>query len=556
MTLNLSNMDDQNFAAAMKNSRHLLEYVSIYVNRGLPIPTFVKSLRFQDKNIKLPNLIYQISDQIFIHINSNSKLADGYKEYVIIEPLEPDGMLFAAANKMFALNAGLITPPTEITERYNVVEQYLTNIVSISKTPVAYEKLDGSKLKNLPVYEKDIVNFKYHFLRKRAGLDVLDPFLTDPNLEDISIVGAGNMYVVHKMFGALKATVWLSNEEIDDLILVMSEQFGKTVSHAKPIVDAQLPEGSRINIVFGKDVSRKGTNATIRRFANTPLAITQIIDSKTMTSEEAAYLWMMLSESMSMFINGETASGKTTTLMGITAFIPSNLKIVTLEDTPEITLSHPNWISEVTRGIESESSSVTMFDLLKAALRQRPNYLILGEIRGSEGNTAFQAMQTGHPVISTFHASGMTSLLQRITNPPIAVPKTHLENLNIALFQGAVLGPDGRRMRRVLSINEIMGFNSEEDKVMFIPVFTWDPSTDTVKFKGRGTSYLFRHTLLERRGMSKKDEVLLYEELDFRAKILDKMVEKKIFNFYDVYDSISRCKDIGLHAFMEEIEKL
>ena len=157
-------------------------------------------------------------------------------------------------------------------------------------------------------------------------MGLLDPFLTDPHLEDISMVGAGNMYVIHKMFGALKCPVFLSAEEIDDLIISMAEQFGKTVSHAKPVIDATLPEGSRINIVFGKDVSRKGTNATIRRFASTPLSITQIIPSKALVSIEAAYLWMMLAEGMSVFINGETASGKTTTMMALDGFYSIQLE--------------------------------------------------------------------------------------------------------------------------------------------------------------------------------------------------------------------------------------
>ncbi|MFB5597755.1 MAG: ATPase, T2SS/T4P/T4SS family, partial [Nitrosopumilaceae archaeon] len=202
------------------------------------------------------------------------------------------------------------------------------------------------------------------------------------------------------------------------------------------------------------------------------------------------------------------------------------------------------------------SSSVTMFDLLKAALRQRPNYILVGEIRGAEGNIAFQAMQTGHPVMSTFHAANMIALVQRLSNDPINIPKTHMENLNVALFQGAVQGPGGKRVRRILSINELLGYNPESANIMFIPVFNWDPGTDTVKFRGKGSSALFVSKILERRGMAKKDEGLLYEELELRAKILEKMVEKKIFNFYDVFDSISHCREIGLDAFYKELDSL
>ncbi len=556
MGFNFSLVTDKKFSEALKKSEHLKSYLSNYIDKGNPIPIFTEKLEGEHKKLKDPNLIYPISENTYIHINPHSASADGYVEYAIIEPDEPNRELMENADKLFALHAGNMNPPIELTERFNMIDQYLDKTILTSNALIDYSKMDIFKSKNLSVYEKDVPSLKYHFLRKRAGMGLLDPFLTDPNLEDISIVGAGNMYVIHKMFGALKCPVFLSAEEIDDLIISMAEQFGKTVSHAKPVIDATLPEGSRINIVFGKDVSRKGTNATIRRFASTPLSITQIIPSKAMVSIEAAYLWMMLAEGMSVFINGETASGKTTTMMALTAFIPSNWKIVSIEDTPEPTLPHNNWISEVTRDTGNPSSSVTMFDLLKAALRQRPNYIFVGEIRGAEANIAFGAMQTGHPVISTFHAGNMTALIQRITNPPMNIPKTNVENLNLAMFQAAVTGPDGKRVRRVLSINEVIGYNPEGNNVMFIPVFNWDPGTDTVKFRGKGSSALFISKLLEKRGMSRKDEGLLYEELALRTKILDKMVEKKIFNFYDVYDSISRCREIGLEQFLKELNAL
>ena len=556
MGFNFALVTDKKFSESLKKSEHLRNYLANYIDKGNPIPIFTEKLEGEHKKLKDPNLIYPISENTYIHINPHSASADGYVEYAIIEPDEPNRELMENADKLFALNAGTMNPPLELTERFNMIDQYLDKTISSSNALIDYSKMDVFKSKNLPVYDKDIPSLKYHFLRKRAGMGLLDPFLTDPNLEDISIVGAGNMYVIHKMFGALKCPIFLSVEEIDDLIISMAEQFGKTVSHAKPVIDATLPEGSRINIVFGKDVSRKGTNATIRRFASTPLSITQIIPSKAMVSVEAAYLWMMLAEGMSVFINGETASGKTTTMMALTAFIPSNWKIVSIEDTPELTLPHNNWISEVTRDTGNPSSSVTMFDLLKAALRQRPNYIFVGEIRGAEANIAFGAMQTGHPVISTFHAANMTALIQRITNPPMNIPKTNVENLNIAMFQAAVTGPDGKRVRRVLSINEVIGYNPEGNNVMFIPVFNWDPGSDTVKFRGKGSSALFISKLLEKRGMSRKDEGALYEELALRTKILDKMIEKKIFNFYDVYDSISRCREIGLEQFLKELNTL
>src|SRR3989304_3536692 len=510
MPFDFSQVKDVHLVEVLKKTPHLLRYLETYTTQGNPLPIFTDQLKPEHKKLKEPIVIYPVSEQSFIHINPHTTSDDGYMEYVIIEPDLPERKIMDMADRMFAAKSGNLDPPVEITERFNMVESYIDKNITVTDIPIDYSKLgDAYRLETLPISKKDYPGFKYHFLQKRAGTGILDPFLADSNLEDISIIGAGNVYVIHKSFGALKSPLFLGHEEIDELLISMSEQFGKTISHARPVIDGSLPDGSRINIVYGKDISRKGTNTTIRKFASTPLSITQVLTSKAFDYNEAAYLWMLFNEGMSCFICGETASGKTTTAMALTAFIPSNWKIVSIEDTAELTLPHANWITAVTRYTGNDWSSVTMFDLLKAALRQRPNYIIVGEIRGAEGNIAFQAMQTGHPVISTFHAANMTSLVQRLTNDPINVPKTHMDNLNLAVFQGAVQGPGGKRVRRVLSINEILGYNPEGGNIMFIPVFNWDPGTDTTKFRGKGSSALFASKLLQLRGMSKRDEALL-----------------------------------------------
>lgn len=183
-------------------------------------------------------------------------------------------------------------------------------------------------------------------------------------------------------------------------------------------------------------------------------------------------------------------------------------------------------------------------------------YILVGEIRGAEANIAFQAMQTGHPVMSTFHAAQMSSLIQRLTGEPMKIPKPNVENLNIALFQAAVQGKDGKPIRRVLSINEIVGYNGAADSVMFIPVFTWDPSNDTVTYRGRGSSNLMLTKILLKRGLSRKDEGLLYDELELRMRLLETMIKKKIFNYYDVYDRIVQAKEMGLEAFKKELDSV
>jgi archaeal flagellar protein FlaI len=532
---------------------YVREYLERLVNDGYDIPSFYEKLDDSLKFVKRPNVLYPISEHVLIHVNALKESADGYMLYNVIEPPEPHPLLMNAVSKIFAIHAGAIKPPTEYQEKFVLLDEFLAKTCIKVNNYVDYNNALTKDKNKVYVNIDDFEYLKYHFIRKRIGLSLLEPFLTDPYLEDISIMGNGNVYVVHKLFGPLKSSVWLSNDDTEELMINMAEQMGKTISHARPVVDATLPEGSRINIVFGKDISRKGTNATIRRFASVPLSITQVVNSNTMDAREAAYLWMMIDEGMNIFVCGETASGKTTTLMASCAFINPKWKIVSIEDTPELTLPQANWVSEVTRDTGNQQSSITMFDLLKAALRQRPNYILVGEIRGAEGNIAFQAMQTGHGVMSTFHAASVSSLIQRLTSEPINVAKTHVENLNIALFQSAVQGKQGKVVRRVLSINEIIGYNPAADSIMYIPVFNWDPGEDIALYRGKGSSALFATKLLVRRGLSKKDESLLYDELDMRASIIRHWISNKIFNYYDVYNHIVKVKELGLEKYMEKV---
>lgn len=250
-----------------------------------------------------------------------------------------------------------------------------------------------------------------------------------------------------------------------------------------------------------------------------------------------------------------TASGKTTSLNALAVFIKPTAKIVTIEDTAEVTLPHPNWTRELTRDTGKPESSVTMFDLLKAALRQRPNYIIVGEIRGAEGNIAFQAMQTGHPVISTFHAADLTRLIQRLTNPPINVPKTSIDNLNIAWFQAAVYTKTGLLARRVITINEIIGFDPDTGGVAAIPVFTWDPISDRFLFAGRGASYLLEEKIAVMRGISRRDIKVIYDELELRAAYLRELVNRKIFDYFDVYKAVIAAERYGVERALKMLRE-
>ena len=295
--------------------------------------------------------------------------------------------------------------------------------------------------------------------------------------------------------------------------------------------------------MYGTDVSKRGSNFTIRKFSDTPLSILELIQFGALSFDMAAYLSIILQEGMNVWVSGETASGKTTLLNALTTFIPPEAKIVSIEDTPEVQVPHHNWIRGCTRGSDKEgdSSEVSMFDLLKAALRQRPNLIIVGEIRGVEGAIAFQAMQTGHACMSTFHAASVSKLIQRVTGNPINVPKTYVDNLNVVVICQQVRLPNGGLARKLTSVNEIVSYDSVADSFSFIETFSWNPLDDTFLFRGYQNSYLLENKIAPRRGLPEEKRRQIYKVLKQRSDVLKRITEQGKTNFYDVYAIISKA---------------
>ncbi|HDD56402.1 MAG TPA: hypothetical protein ENG18_00075 [Nitrososphaeria archaeon] len=360
---------------------------------------------------------------------------------------------------------------------------------------------------------------EYQLVMEKARLGILEPFIRDPYIEDISCDGLGPIFVEHKVFGSCESNIKFdSRDELDEFVRRLSEKTGRPVTYRNPIVDASLPDGSRINIVFGSDVSMRGSNFTIRKFSDKPISIVQLIKWGSIDELIAAYLWMLLENNMSIWFCGETASGKTTLLRAVCVFINPHYKIISIEDTPEIIVPHDNWIREVTRESE-EGVGIELFDLLKAALRQRPNYIIVGEIRGKEASVAFQAMQTGAPVLTTFHAGSIEKLVQRLTGSPIEVPKTYIDILNCVVIQSAVRIPrTGKVERRVLSVNEVVGYDPIEGRFNYIELFNWKPAEDEHEFRGRGSSHLLENKIAVMRGIDRRNLGAVYDEFNVEGE--------------------------------------
>ena len=535
-------------------------YLNTYIRglgRSLATPIFYDTyeLSYDLKKARNVNIIYPVGEGIFIHVYTPpTGTMSGYRKYVAIEPPQPHPRLMSIIELRLAEAITEKDVVEDVEERRNLLLKKIESVVRIVEMPIDYSLLKED-VKRVPIYRGDYEYVKYYLLREKIGLGTLEPFTRDPWLEDITCRGVGYVYVVHKIFGPLETNIeFKTEEELDLFVIKLSERIGKPVSHARPIVDATLPDGSRINIVYGHDVSLHGSNFTIRKFSKIPVSITQILNWNTMDSRMAAYLWILLNSSMSGFICGETASGKTTTLNAIAAFIPPTNKVISIEDTAEVQLPHPNWVRELTRDTGNKESSVSMFDLLRAALRQRPNYIIVGEIRGVEASIAFQAMQTGHPVLSTFHAASVERVVQRLTGEPIKIPKSFMDNLNFVLIQSAVWR-EGVMVRRVLSINEVIGYDPKADSIIYVPVFTWDPVRDVFVFKGQGSSYLLENKIAVMRGISRINMRRIYDEIDMRAHFLNLLVEKRIFNYYDVWKAIVKTYELGLETAIKRLER-
>jgi flagellar protein FlaI len=548
------------FQEVCKENPHLLQYLHMLPLDKISIPTYYDKVTRKLKGIKDPNLIYRVSGGVFIHVLANAEDIRDY--YIAVEP----SIIDAQDSTLDEIEAHLadyveeLEGVAESSKRLEIIMGIVEKIVSIDdhkshQPPQDKNSGDGSgdkKEKKPKVSSKGKIHItsfqnnslRYLLRRKLEGMGILDPMILDPNIEDISCSGVGNIFVEHKIFGSLRASIGFDNNEVlDKFVIELAEGIKHPVTFREPVVDATLPDGSRINIVYGTDVSKRGSNFSIRKFSDTPLSILELIQFGALNYDMAAYLSIIIQEGMNVWVSGETASGKTTLMNALTTFVPPEAKIVSIEDTPEVQVPHHNWIRGVTRGSgkSGESSEVSMFDLLKAALRQRPNLIIVGEIRGAEGAIAFQAMQTGHATMSTFHAASVSKLIQRVTGNPINVPKTYVDNLNVVVICQQVRLAKGGLGRRLTSVNEIVSYDSIGDSFSFIEVFNWNPVDDTFQFRGFQNSYLLENKIAPRRGLPEEKRRQIYKVLKQRSDVLKRIADQGKTNFYDVYAILSKA---------------
>ncbi len=546
-----------------KKKVYLLEYLHMLPTQETGVPQYCPVLSRQLADMKHRNLIYPVSSQILIHVWS--ALGEERDLYIPVEPSLPHtltGSVEVLERKLAEVEeklldmAPMFAHANSHEEREAAILESLEKICEVSEYNSGARKLFSlgglftKKTSKVSVTPREFEAIKYLVLRDKVGLGILEPMIRDKHIEDISCSGLGPIFLEHKIFKGMRTAIaFETHEELDQFVLRLSDQIKRPVTVRNPIVDAVLPDGSRINIVYGKEVSRRGSNFTIRKFAETPLSILELIEFGSLDYRMAAYLSIVLEEGMNVFVSGETASGKTTLMNAITTFVPPAAKVVSIEDTPEIQVPHANWLREVAKAPRrgEDGPAVTMMDLLKAALRQRPNLIIIGEIRGEEGAIAFQAMQTGHAVMATFHASSVEKLIQRLTGHPINVPKTYIDNLNVVVIQSAVKLPNGRSARRALSISEIVGYDPVSNSFSFVEVFRWDPARDVFEFVGNKNSYLLEEKIALKRGIPPNRKWEIYNVLERRARILEKLHKEKGFKgYYELLKVITKAQQEGL----------
>ncbi|KXS43199.1 MAG: type II secretion system protein E [Methanolobus sp. T82-4] len=372
-----------------------------------------------------------------------------------------------------------------------------------------------------------LAKISYYIKRDFVRFGKIDALMYDDSIEDIS--GNGHdvpIFLYHRVHQNIATNIVYGEDELNSFIIQMAQRSGKHISVAEPMIDATMPDGSRIQMTLGTCVTAHGSTFTIRKFSDTPITPVDLIKWGTFSAEAMAYLWLCIENNKSLIYAGGTASGKTSSLNAVSLFIPEKAKIITLEDTRELKLPHPNWIPSITRDsfTADERGAVDMYDLLKAALRQRPEYLLVGEVRGKEALTLFQAMSTGHTTFSTMHADSVASAIHRLENPLISVPRTMIQALDIMSIQAQTY-TKGKRVRRNLKLVEIIDIDPNTRNIRTNDIFVWDSESDVFVRTGESKAIF---DIKMRRGWG---QARIDQELYYRQKILEYMVSNEINDF-------------------------
>ncbi len=408
---------------------------------------------------------------------------DNKIKYVVKEPQlnsEGEEILRQAMDKILG-DVKLLSEFSQLTSVDEGIEQALKVVRPLAK----------KKLKKGLIKEEDLLSIAYYIARDLVGYGKLDPLLRDPHIEDITCDGiAIPVYVFHNEYEWLETNVvFTSVDELEKIIRKLAHRAGVEPTVAQPIVEGVIrPEGYRLHVVLDV-VSRRGHSFTIRRFREVPFTIVELIQRRMLDPIIAAFLWMVAENRQGIVIYGPTGSGKTTLLNAIAMLLPPEVKIVTAEDTPEIVLPfHDNWVAMVTRlSTDPYVQSVSLQAQVESALRQRPDVLILGEIRSREAYSFFQAVSTGHGGLTTVHAESVEALVRRLSSPPMSVPKSLIATARLFIGVLRLVLPSGVT-RRVVYVHEVEGYDPVKDSLRIKLEARWFRNEDSWRIDLKNSS--------------------------------------------------------------------
>jgi len=376
----------------------------------------------------------------------------------------------------------------------------------------------------------------YYLVRDFVGFNEIDPLLKDYFVEDIECNGNDSpIYIVHRIFRNLKTNLIFKDPgRLESFVEKLAQRSGKHISYASPILDGSLPDGSRVNATYTKDITSKGPTFTIRKFTKTPWTPPQLLSFRTLSPEMLAYLWILVQYKMNILITGGTSSGKTTLLNAVAFFIPPEARVVSIEDTRELNIPRENWLPSVVRSATGVGNlgEIDLFTLLKSSFRQNPDYVIVGEVRGKEAYVLFQGMASGHSSISTMHADSVDTVIKRLETPPIELSPTLLNVLDCVCIMTHAISKK-QETRKLKEIVEIINITSEGIAMTNTP-FVWNPADDQFYFKKNSKIF---EKISKRYGLDVQE---LQSEFRKRVNLLYRMHESKFFDYQKFQDAITQ----------------
>jgi flagellar protein FlaI len=484
-------------------------------------PRFPKIKKMEDKT--KTNVRYALIPPFtFAHIYWNPKISE-----VVYEVEEP---MLTKEEKEYKKE--LILAMKNIVDFNTIIEKSPEKLISYIDKMFKILAIELGIYVSYESYRKIF----YYLYRDFVGFNETDPLLKDYYVEDIECNGVETpVYIVHRIYRNLKTNIVFRDlDKLASFVEKLSQKCGKYISYARPILDGSLPDGSRVNATYTKDITSRGPTFTIRKFTKTPWTPSQLLSFKTLSPEMLAYLWLLLEYKMNILIAGGTASGKTTLLNAIAFFIPPESRVVSIEDTRELNLPRENWLPSVVRtatGVGKLTGEIDLFTLLRSSFRQNPDYVIVGEVRGKEAYVLFQGMASGHSSISTLHADSVDTVIKRLETPPIELSPTLLNVLDcICIMTHAIVSK--QETRKLREIVEIINVSQEGIASTNMP-FIWNSREDQFYFKKESRIF---EKISRRYGLTIEE---IREEFRKRTKLLYKLFQSTVFGFEEFQDVIN-----------------